>query len=269
MKPERLTEPDYAEQYRRHMRNIGFTTLDAGHWDEKAPGMNQGFRQGSGDYAAAFLRQIHFNGISSVLDVGCGPGTLALAIARKTGHVYCLDHSRKMLDFLAENARNAAISNYTAIHLTKEDDWQYKVPHCDIVVCSRAGMDADLGALLLKLSHHAHHTVYFSYPVGGGFMPPLLNALLKREQAHFPDYIYPLNILYQMGFDPNLSFVTVKGRLQYCTDWQSFRTFCTRQYPDLTEPEYSTLHHFFTEYKHLFNTPAFGMKWALINWQTN
>jgi SAM-dependent methyltransferase len=53
-----------------------------------------------------------------VLDIGCGPGWVALMLARRVGdqgRVFAVDQSPKMLELARENARAAGVSNITFV----------------------------------------------------------------------------------------------------------------------------------------------------------
>lgn len=265
---ERTLPLDFAELYRQYMQQIQYQEMPAEAWNQRAAGMSSQ-ALASSDYTEAFLKQINFAPIKTVLDVGCGPGTLALKIAPRVQQVYALDYSQAMLDCLMEHARQLNLHNITPIHLSKNESWETHLSPCDAVVCSRAGLDQDLAALLQKFSAYARDSVYFSYLVGGHFDIPAISSLLDKSRPAFPDYIYVMNILYQLGFDPELSFVSVKGRLQDCQHRDDFLQKMQQQYGALSATERQLLSRFYEQNHHLFATPAFGMKWALFKWSVS
>ncbi len=53
-----------------------------------------------------------------VLEIGCGPGAVALMLSRRVGnqgHVFAVDHNPQMLEVARERAREAGVSNLTFI----------------------------------------------------------------------------------------------------------------------------------------------------------
>lgn len=96
MNTPRTLPTDFAEAYRSYMAELGFREKTAAEWDGKAEGFNRRASKAS-PYLDAFLGRMTLRPEDTVLDVGGGPGTLALRMAAATAHVYCLDHSPKML----------------------------------------------------------------------------------------------------------------------------------------------------------------------------
>ena len=172
-----------------------------------------------------------------------------------------------MLSCLEANARAAGLTNITPIHLSKEDSW-HNVPVCDIVVSSRSGLDRDLAALFAKLSAHARRSVYFTILADGHFNPPQISRLLGQERSSYPGYIYALNILYQMGYDPTLSYITTPGRLADCTQLPDFLQRMAAAYGTLTPEHTRLLTQFFHRHHSQFAEASFAMKWALLSWHT-
>lgn len=67
-------------------------------WNERAKGFAK--TCGTSPYATAFLERAAIRGGETVLDMGCGSGTLALPLARAGHEVYACDFSQGMLDAL-------------------------------------------------------------------------------------------------------------------------------------------------------------------------
>ncbi|WP_432784843.1 tRNA 5-carboxymethoxyuridine methyltransferase [Oligella sp. MSHR50489EDL] len=256
---------DFSQWYRDYMAHIGFAEQPPTRWDKRAHAMQQKGLLMS-PYIQTFLAAIDFKDVSTVLDVGSGNGVLALQIAPLVEQVYCLDYSRVMLDYVELNARAAGLDNITTIHLSKEDEWQGRVPEVDILISSRSGLDADVERLFNKFHRYAKKHIYYSYLVGGHFDQAAISELLNQQQAPYPDYIHIVNVLYEMGIDANLNFVQTAGRLENCTDETAFLKQMEQQYGELGAEQTVLLKDFFHQEKAHFNGPKYGMKWALINW---
>lgn len=265
--PKRIihSQLDFSQWYRDYMERIGFTEQLPSKWDKRAHSMQEKGIVIS-PYVDAFIENIDFDGVSTVLDVGSGNGVLALQMASQVDHVYCLDYSRVMLEYVQLNAREAGLDNISTVHLSKEDDWQGRVPEVDVLISSRSGLDADIENLFYKFHRYAKRHVYYSYLVGGHFDQPGISELLNKKKDSLPDYIHIINVLYEMGIDPNLSFVEGPGRLESCTDEASFLKQMENQYGELEQDKINLLKDFFQKEKSEFAGPKYGMKWALIDW---
>lgn len=208
-----IDEIDFGALYREHAKASLRRPKTAADWDARAEKLAAEGEGSSSDYAAAFLDRMELSGVKTVLDVGSGSGTIALAVAPYVEKVYALDHSPKMLALLAEKAEVAGIDNIETILLSWEDDWS-DVPVCDVALSSRSSMVSDLEAALDKLNSRAKKAVYMTMTMRQGYINREFLDLLEREYIGFPTYIYALNLLYQQGYNVSVDFITADHRRQ-------------------------------------------------------
>jgi len=192
------------------MQDTRRTTKPAAAWDERAA--SYAGKAGQGGYVPAFIARMDLTGARTLLDVGCGPGTLALPLARRLDHVVALDYSAGMLDQLRLRAAAEGVTNVTPLQCAWEDDW-HSVPVCDIAIASRSTTVADLGAALAKLHAHARLRCYLSYLPGGRFIDPQIFDLLGLDEPRMPGLPVVIGMLRQMGVRPQLDFIDVPSRL--------------------------------------------------------
>ena len=64
----------------------------------------------------------------------------------------------------------------------------------------------DLKPVLLKLLSKTKKTLYITFKVGSFVDDEILDAI-GREIEQKPDFVYLLNILFQMGYLPSLSYI--------------------------------------------------------------
>ena len=78
------------------------------------------------DYVDTFLSKMEFGSEDTVLDIGCGPGTLALALAlaKRVKKVIAIDYAEGMLEQLHLHAAEQGISNIETYHMGWDDDWR-------------------------------------------------------------------------------------------------------------------------------------------------
>jgi ubiquinone/menaquinone biosynthesis C-methylase UbiE len=85
------------------------------------------------------------------LDIGCGPGWVALSLARRVaaqGRVFAVDQNPRMLDLARENARSAGVSNITFIE-----------GGFDVAFAERGALDAVVGRRVLMYQPDAKRAV--------------------------------------------------------------------------------------------------------------
>src|SRR6266568_5321656 len=108
----------------REDRKVSSKVHDLGFWNRRAPSFAKHVRDDDhDDYVGPFLRLLNAQPDWSVLDIGCGSGTLACPLARIVRRVTAIDFSPAMLSLLRERENSEGIRNLTA-HLARwEDDW--------------------------------------------------------------------------------------------------------------------------------------------------
>ena len=188
-----IQDIDFGALYRQHMQAVG-RPKPASVWDARADAVKQ--RDPSDSYTAEFVRRMDLSGCETLLDIGCGQGNIALAVAHSLHAVHGLDYSPRMLELFSANAQSRSLVNAHAILRSWDDDWS-DVPACDVVVASRSTAVMDMESALVKLNDKANKRVYLSSLVGGQF----------GNAEPLPDYIYILNILHAMGIHARVDYI--------------------------------------------------------------
>ena len=253
---------DFARLYRDHMALSGKPKPNSA-WDARAASMNRQVNRGR--YVDEFISRMNLSDARTLLDVGCGPGTLCLPLAARFERVIALDYSQGMLNELKKNVAAQGITNIEPLHLAWEDDWS-EVPECDIVIASRSTMVQDLGDALAKLNAKAKKRVYLTYLVGGNLINQKIFAALGREPTPAPDYIYALNILHRRGIHPRLDYIEDEGPLSGITDFDELLQRLIWSLGELNADERASLHTWFDA-----AMASGGLKtarrWAFISWE--
>ena len=203
-------------------------------------------------------------GCSTLLDVGCGPGTIGLSAAPRLSHVYGLDHSPSMLTAFIDNARARGVTAATPILHAWDDDWA-DVPACDVVVASRSTAVPDLEAAFAKLHLKARRRVYATYPADGHLVGDDVRQAIGREVAALPDYLCVVGILRQMGLHPTLDYLPGENRLTQATDFEQFRAKIDRLLGGLRAEELPRLAAYFEANRD--RPPGSPLRWALFSWE--
>ena len=254
---------DFGRLYSDHLAAAARKPKPASEWDTRAPEMKYKSMQNA--YVDQFISHMNLTGSSTLLDVGCGPGTICLALADRLTRVIGLDYSLGMLDALMENAADCQLDNVEALHLSWDDDWS-EVPECDIVVASRSTTVEDMASALAKLDAKARQRVYLTHLVGGRFVDPAVIQVLGRKLAPLPDYIYIINILHSMGIHPRLDYIENEGRLAGTANFDEFIGRVAWSLGDLTTDERSSLCAWYENAAPGHNGISATMRWALVSW---
>ncbi|HJH28504.1 MAG TPA: class I SAM-dependent methyltransferase, partial [Methanosarcinaceae archaeon] len=88
-------------------------------WDKRARWFCQSIEDD--DRPAQMISKLDIDPKCTVLDIGAGPGTLTIPLAKIVKHVTVVEPSRGMLACLRENAANESLENITCINRKWED----------------------------------------------------------------------------------------------------------------------------------------------------
>lgn len=174
-------------------------------------------------YLQQLTSKIDLQGAQTLFDMGCGPGTVSLALADKLTTIYGVDYSQGMLNVAARRAAALKADNVHWIQRAWEEDWS-DLPRCDIAVASRSTLVADMRRAMSKLNNQARLRVYTTHLVSTSFVSPAIQRAAGREVVELPNYIFALNVLYQMGIYAHVDFI----RGQNCQQDNSTRNVLSR-----------------------------------------
>ncbi len=196
----------------------------AADWDKKAAAFAK--RTSSSIYIKLFLKLLNPQSTWSVLDAGCGPGTLALPLAKRVRRISALDFSGNMLEILSQKASARDLKNISTYHCSWEDDWQEQgIGRHDVAIASRSLAVSDLKAALVKLTAHAREKVIITDRVGHGPLDPDAFAAVGRPLITGPDYIYTINLIHQMGYLPKLDYIELERKIHYSDEQEALQSY--------------------------------------------
>jgi SAM-dependent methyltransferase len=215
---------DWADLRAQALVDKGWKEKGSADWDRKADSFSR--RNKSTGYVDRFLAHLPLSPSLTVLDIGSGPGTLALPVAARVRAVTAVDFSRGMLDILEAQARASQLENITTVHCSWEDDWAALgiEPH-DIAIASRSLGVGDLGAALDKLDRYATRAVFITDRIGTTPFEAGAFAAIGRPFSPGPDYIYTINILYTLGIHPNLVILELAQEAEYASMEEALNSY--------------------------------------------
>ncbi len=146
---------------------------------------------------------------SRVLDIGAGPGTLAIPFAQKAAHVTAVEPAEGMCSVMKEKMAEFGVSNIEIVQKRWEDvdvAEDLSAPY-DVVIASFSLGMQDIRAAVLKMVAASSRYVYLYHFAGPSSWDIQWQTLWPRlhGRPYRPgpksDVLY--NVLYQMGIYPN------------------------------------------------------------------
>ena len=207
----------------------------------------------------------------TVLDMGCGPGTLALPLAPLVKHITAADFSQGMLDAVIEECAAKGITNVTAKKLAWEDDWPATgVEMHDVVIASRSLVAEDLREAIIKLDSTARKSVFITTIVNDGPFDRRVFEAVGRPLNVGPDYICNYNLLHQMGILASVDFIR-QDRRRFESRDEAFESM-SWMLDNMTDPERDKLdafidRHLMQEENHWITDYDFRIVWAVLWWE--
>lgn len=234
-------------------------------WNKKAKDMNNKIH--SGVYNDTIIEKVNLEEVEDVLDVGCGPGTFSLKFAPFVKKVYAFDFSTNMLEALKINAKELKLNNIEAMQKDIEGDWE-DIPTCDVVLASRCMEVDDIKAALIKLDKHAKKAVYLTFKVGKSYLSEELLNAMKREIIPKPDYIYLVNVLYQLGIQAKVEFILpADNSCVKATSLDEYIDSVSWSLDGISKEEEKLIEAFYQKCIDEKRTPPLrDNRWALISW---
>jgi len=169
-----------------------------------------------------------------VLDIGAGPGTLALPLAPLVSEITAVEPGKGMVDLLYENMKKEGIKNITCIQKRWEDvdpASDLAAPY-DVVIASLSLTMEDIRESLAKMDASSAGYVYLFWFADPPFWERMYLHLwpeLHGETYHpGPKADCLFNVLYQMGIYPNVEMLPLQKEYRFSTRREMMAFFRNR-----------------------------------------
>ena len=194
------------------------------YWNRRAPSFSR--RSPDNHYARTFLELLAPQPHWSVLDVGCGTGTLAIPLAGLVERITAMDFSEGMIEHLVQRCQAMGLGNIHALHAGWEDDWEAAgIGTHDVVIASRSLTVEDLEGALRKMDRAARHRAYITSIVGEGPRDRCALAAVGRPFHQGPDYLYVYNLLHQIGIFANVTIITAEDERTFASPDEALEVY--------------------------------------------
>lgn len=256
---------DFAQMYKEHKQKTVFKGKSADDWNAKSKDMAPRVQKSA--YVDDFISRMQLTGDETVLDIGCGPGTLAIPLAKKVKQVVAIDFSRNMLDELEEYAAREGVSNITTYHIGWEDDWSV-FGGVDIAIASRSMEVADMNHALEKMSQTAKKACYLTYKVGGSYVDMEIIDYIGKKIITKPDYWYIPLILYTQGHLAKVDYIETQGSIKSQNE-EDFIGTITWSLNGLSAEEEAKAREYYHTHVVGQNRHPKPFNWAFISWHVS
>jgi SAM-dependent methyltransferase len=243
---------------------------DAKEWSKKGKSFAGRVRESA--FIDLFLKHIVLDQNMSILDIGCGPGTLAVPIARQVKRVTAIDYSEGMIELLRQEAGRQQVENIDAFTCAWEDNWSdFGITRHDIAIASRSMNIADLRSGLEKLNSYAAAKVYIVERIAPSPFDPDAFAAIGRPFNSGPDYIYTLNMLYTLGIHPHIEHIELNREQRFASIDRAMQNY-RWMFKELTAEEERRLEKFLwkqivrQETDHIIIKRNHPQRWVVISW---
>jgi len=197
------------------------------------------------DRVMTTVRGLDINKNSRVLDIGAGPGTLAIPLALRVKEVTAIEPGEGMVQILNERMIQEGITNIRTIKKRWEDidlatdlDGQY-----DVVIASLSLTMEDIRKALQKMDAASRDSVYLFWFVDMPFWERMYADLWKP--LHGTDYHSGpkadclFGVLYQTGIYPNVEMLPLDKEYRF-TSQDEMTIFFRRRF-NIMNPEQERL----------------------------
>jgi SAM-dependent methyltransferase len=267
-----LSSIDWYRLWEERMRRSSWAKDGEEWWDKRAEAFDHNMKESG--YVDRMLERLAIKPDSTVLDIGCGPGTLAIPLAKRVKAVTALDISQEMLRFVVKNACSEGLSNITCLQQRWEDVVVGRdvKPH-DVVICSRAFPERNPKNALLQLNNAARKYVYITMWANGDEFETFYKSVYLAAGKDYhppPDYIYVYNMLYQEGILANVEFIHYTHYMRYPDIDTAMKDWTWRMRPESDEQTHRLRRHLLERLSKNQGPKlemALDCRWALIWWR--
>ncbi|WP_321417518.1 class I SAM-dependent methyltransferase [uncultured Methanomethylovorans sp.] len=195
------------------------------------------------------LNELPLTPESRVLDIGSGPGRLAIPIAKKVSHVTAVEPAAGMMEILKENTKQQGIDNISYVSKCWEDidvENDLDAPY-DVVIASFSLGMPDIKEAIQKMQQTSSKYVYLYWFAGTTpweeHSITLWPSLYGKNYVPGPKCDVLYNLLYNMGIYPDVHVFSM-DYTNYFSSVEEAMDFYRDRYVIETQEQENILHHY-------------------------
>ena len=184
-------------------------------WNKAAPNFGKSAKKD--DYHTKLIERIDVSENDTLLDLGCGEGSITIPLAKMAKSVTGVDSAYKMLEILNEKAKKDNIRNITTIEEDLTKITIGNVGKHDIVVASRSLNGVlNITETIANINEIADKYVYITlFGPNNWKLEKEFYQSINKEYFEFPSHRYFFNILVDMGIYPNVENLNIGHEREY------------------------------------------------------
>ena len=194
-------------------------------WNKAAPNFGKSAKRD--DYHTKLIERIDVNKEETILDLGCGDGTITIPLAKRAKSVTGVDSAYKMLEILNEKAQQENMDNIKTIEEDLSKITIDNVGKHDIVVASRSlnGI-LNIKETIANINEIANKYVYITlFGPNNWKIEKEFYDSINKEYVEFPSHRYFFNILISLNIGHEREYESIedamdngKWRLDFLND---------------------------------------------------
>ncbi len=147
-----------------------------------------------------------------LLEFGCGTGKFTIPMAKYSKNIIGVDQSKEMLDILKEKIDKNNFHNISIMNSKIEDLEEVKV---NSIYCVNAFYRVQNPRKLFeKLMNFADEKIILVWTMQRSIYDDILNSTDIKGIDRNQEYIFIINILYEMGIDPSMMMETAYKNIE-------------------------------------------------------
>ena len=184
-------------------------------WNKAAPNFGKSAKRD--DCHIKLIEKIDVSKDDSLLDLGCGEGTITIPLVKRAKNVTGVDSSYKMLEILNEKAQKENVDNIKTIEKDLSQITLEDVGKHDIIVASRSLNGVlNIKETIANINEITNKYVYITlFGPNNWKIEREFYESIDKEYFEFPSHRYFFNILVDMGIHPNVENLNIGQERQY------------------------------------------------------
>lgn len=169
------------------------------------------------DYPEKLIDKIKVDKNNTVIDLGCGEGTITVPLAKKVLKLTAADLSEMMLEQIEEKAKKENLNNIKTLQIDIKKMSPEDVEKHDVVLVSRAMNGVyNIKQVLQTLDKIANKYVYITlFGPNNKKHEKTTSELLNKEYHKHPDHSYIYNLLNSIGISANVENLECESLMEY------------------------------------------------------